>query len=342
MNLYKNAEISHYFSKETQIFSKKNIVYVCNNDEDLEIILPTNFFDFFSTFRIFRRLFRLDKCNVFLINAEPLTLVIIRWGIVYYYDKRKGLIKTLGLKNCRNLLHVDLCRLPNGDLAFGEYGSNNERTKVPIYLSKDNGLSWEIVYEFPNNSIKHIHIIKYDKFTDTIWCCTGDNDGENKIVIFDEYFNIVDTIGDGSQLYRSCDLFFTKDNVVWLMDSPNEIAHVISYDRKLRRITIGQELMGPVWYSCSVGENLYLAATSVEPGYSMKHKTAHLMISNDLIEWRSVFSYKKDIFPINLFKYGVIAFPIGLKDLSSIYYFGEALNGLDGKILKIDISEYNR
>ena len=46
-----------------------------------------------------------------MINDEPLTLVIIRWGVVYYYDKHKGLTKTLFLKNCRNLLHVDICRL---------------------------------------------------------------------------------------------------------------------------------------------------------------------------------------------------------------------------------------
>jgi putative restriction endonuclease len=71
-------------------------------------------------------------------------------------------------------------------------------------------------------------------------------------------------------------------------------------------------------------------------------KDEKIYISDDLIEWRSLISYRKDIFPIDLFKYGVIAFPIGLTDLSSIYYFGEALNGLDGKILKIDISEYNR
>jgi hypothetical protein len=342
MKTFGNNEVFHYHSNSISILSRNNIVDVRYGVGNVKIKLPITIFDIFSFSRLLRRLLRIDKCNVFLVIEKPLVLVIIRRGIVYHYDENNGLIKTLILKNCRNILHVDLCRLPNGSLAFGEYGSNNRRTVVPIYLSKDNGLSWFVPYEFPKNSIKHIHVIKYDVFTDTIWCCTGDNDGENKIVIFDHYFNVVDTIGDGSQLYRSCDLFFTRDKVVWLMDSPNEVAHVISYDRKHRRITIGQELMGPVWYSCSVGENIYLAATSVEPGYSMKHKTAHIMISNDLIEWRSLISYRKDIFPIDLFKFGVIAFPIGLAEPSAIYYFGEALSGLDGKIRKIDISEYNR
>ena len=309
---------------------------------EFQIKLPFVFFDIFSFSRILRRFFRLDKCNVFLINTSPLILVIIRYGSVYYYDTAQYLTPTLKLKNCRNLLHVDLCRLPNGDLAFGEYGSNNKRLSVPIYKSTNNGLSWEIVYEFQKNSIKHIHIVKYDHFSDFIWCCTGDNDGENKIVLFDKHFSIIEIIGDGSQLYRTCDLFFTEDKVVWLMDSPNLTSHVITYCRNTKIISIGQELSGPVWYSTCINSITYLAATSVEPGYSMQHKTAQLLISNDLIKWDVLKIYKKDKLPITFFKYGVIAFPLGRQSINSVYYFGEALNRLDGKILKIDISEYNR
>lgn len=333
-------EISHYVSKNTSIFSKKNIVYVSNFNENTIIKLPFNFFDIFSFSRILRRFFRLDKCNVFLINAKPLNLIIIRWSQVYLYNEESGLIKTLTLKNCRNILHVDLGRLPNGNLCFGEYGSNNKRKKVPIYISKDNGLNWDIAFEFPENSIKHIHLVKYDSFSQKIWCCTGDNDGENKIVIFDKNFNILETIGDGSQLYRTCDLFFTKEKVVWLMDSPNEKSYVVSFDRKSKLISRGQELVGPVWYSAQLRKNLFIAATSVEPGYSMEHKSAQLLLSNDLINWNSIISFKKDMFPIDFFKYGVVAFPNGTQDLKSVHIFGEALINLDGVIKKIDLSDY--
>ena len=333
-------EIFHYVSKNTSIFSKKNIVYVSNFNENSVINLPFNFFDIFSFSRILRRLFRLDKCNVFLINTKPLNLIIIRWGEVFLYNKEVGLLKTLTLKNCRNIMHVDLCRLPNGDLCFGEYGSNNNRISVPIYKSKDNGFTWDIAYEFPENSIKHIHIVKYDSVYEKIWCCTGDNDGENKIVLFDKNFNILDTLGDGSQLYRACDLFFTDEKVVWLMDSPNEKSYVVSYDRKSKVISKGQELIGPVWYSVQLCKNLFIAATSVEPGYSMDHKSAQLLLSNDLINWKPLISFKKDMFPIDYFKYGVIAFPKGKQDLKSVYFFGEALTNLEGVINEIDLSRY--
>ena len=72
----------------------------------------------------------------------------------------------------------------------------------------------------------------------------------------------------------------------------------------------------------------------------MEHKTAHLLLSNDLISWKSIMKYKKDILPIDYFKYGVIAFPVGKQDLKSVYIFGEALINLDGVIKKIDLSDY--
>jgi hypothetical protein len=332
MKSFTNFEIAHYVSKNISIFSKKYIVAINFNSKELTIKLPRTFFDIFSFSRILRRFFRLDKCNVYLLDDQDLKLVLIRFGKVYYYDLNVGLIETLSLKNCRNILHVDIGRLPNGDICFGEYGSNNKRSNVPIYRSKNNGLNWEVVFEFPNNSIKHIHVIKYDKFTDTLWCCTGDKDGENKIVIFDKYFSILEVLGDGSQYYRTCDLFFTKEDVVWLMDSPNIKSHVVKYNRSSKTVHIGQELDGPVWYTCMVKQDFYLAATSVEPGYSMTHKTANLIASKDLINWKVIKSFKKDLLPIDLFKYGVIAFPLGDIDISSVIYFGEALSSLDGKI----------
>jgi hypothetical protein len=339
MKILKNFEIAHYVSKNISIFSKKNIVAINFNSTEFTIKLPRTFFDIFSFSRVLRRFFRLDKCNVYLLDDQDLRLVIIRFGKLYYYDRNIGLIKTLSLKNCRNILHVDIGRLPNGDICFGEYGSNNKRSNVPIYLSKNNGLNWEVIYEFPPNSIKHIHVVKYDKFSDTIWCCTGDNDGENKIIVFNKSFDIINEIGDGSQYFRTCDLFFTDSDVVWLMDSPNIKSHVIKFNRSSKSIEIGQELAGPVWYSTTVGDSFFLAATSVEPGYSMDHKTAYLLASKDLTNWQVIKSYKKDFLPIDLFKYGVIAFPLGEFNKSSVYIFGEALINLDGRIEKINLND---
>jgi hypothetical protein len=330
-------EILHYSSDDIKVYSKASKIYLSISNDISVIPLPKSFWDIFAFSRLLRRFFRIDKCNVWLVDDAELKLVIIRFGKVYYYDSTLGLIKTLSLKNCRNILHVDLCVCPDNVIAFGEYGANNERGSVPIYSSEDFGKTWKVAFEFPIKSIKHIHNLKYDLYSDKIWCCTGDRDGENKIVLFDRNFSINEVIGDGSQYYRTCDFFFTNTKVVWLMDSPNIKSHVVSYDRNSKKINIGQELAGPVWYSAKVGDGIYIAATSVEPGYSMKHKTAYLIGSKDLVTWKEIRTYKKDCFPINLFKYGVIAFPGGEMKISSVSYFGEALINLDGKIHKINL-----
>lgn len=336
-----NYEIHHIFYKNLNIFSKTNCIYVYH-DKDLQIIkLPLHFLDLISFFsRTMRRLFRTDKCNVFILDKKKFKLLIIRRSIVYTYTKKNGLTKVLQLRNCRNLMHIDLCRTPDGKIYFGEYGSNNKRLAVPIYCSNDNGNSWHIIYEYPKSTIKHIHNVKYDKYTNTIWCCTGDNNGENNITVFDLDFKQIFNLNDGKQTYRTCNLFFQKDHVYWLMDSPNDLSYVIKYDRSSKVVHKIKKLEGPVWYSIKLSDNSYVAATSVEPGYSMKHKKAFLYYSENLENWKKVRVYVKDFLPINLFKFGVIAFPNGVQNIDDVSFFGEALNKIDGKIKKINIRDH--
>ena len=65
-----------------------------------------------------------------------------------------------------------------------------------------------------------------------------------------------------------------------------------------------------------------------------------LLASTNLVNWKTLISFKKDMFPIDYFKYGVIAFPMGEQDLKSVYFFGEALTNLEGVINEIDLSRY--
>ena len=102
-------EIIHYVSDKIKIFSKSRKVFINYKDSLFTIKFPFKFWDFFNFSRILRRLFRTDKCNVFLISKDPFHLVLIRQGEVFHYSFNKGLKKTLKLQNCRNILHVDIC-----------------------------------------------------------------------------------------------------------------------------------------------------------------------------------------------------------------------------------------
>ena len=49
--------------------------------------------------------------------------------------------------------------------------------------------------------------------------------------------------------------------------------------------------------------------------------------------------FKKDNFPISIFKNGVIAFPIVNENLKNFQLFGEALDGIDGKVIEMNLDD---
>lgn len=333
-----NKEIIHFSENDILISSNYNSIYYKTNNLDQIIKLPEASIikRFFGLFRISRRLLRLDKCNVF---YHEKNLIIIRQGIVYYYDHiTQKLEETLKLRNCRNVMHQSINSTPEGYIYFGEYGANDARGTVPIYRSIDGGKSWEEIYTFPAKSIKHVHGCYYDKFTDKIWVCTGDFKDESWILIANKDFSEVKKIGDGQQKYRTCSIIFTEDKVHWLMDSPIEPSYHIIFDRKTEAIEIGQKLMGPAWYTKKIDENTYLAGTTREIGPGVLDNNAHLYISKDLKNWEVIKQFEKDNLTMKYFKFGVIGFADGKQTLEEVYIFLEALKGLDGKSLLCNLS----
>ena len=111
----------HYQDDQITISSTFNYVIFKRGVSEIKVVLPVNLREkCLGLFRITRRLFRLDMCNVFLSERH---LIIIRRGWVYSYDlSSHKLTKTLELKQCRNILHQSICEVPNGDL-YGEFSS---------------------------------------------------------------------------------------------------------------------------------------------------------------------------------------------------------------------------
>ena len=332
-----DKEIIHHSDNEYYISSKYRNIYIKNNGEAIKVKLPEKniFKRVLGLFRITRRVFRLDKCNVFL---EGENLIIIRQGKVYHYSlKDRTLRDTMVLRNCRNILHQSLSSTPDGYIYFGEYGNNGSRVDVPVYCSKDGGRSWKEIYTFPAKSIKHIHGCYYDKFTDRIWVCTGDFENENWIMSADRSFQDVVKYGDGSQRFRTCNLIFKEKEIHWLMDSQLEESYHIIFNRESTGIQIGQKFEGPIWYIKEIEDYGYLAASTQEIGAGVLDDKVHLYHSLDLSYWKSIKEFDHDGFPKGYFKFGVIGFAKGKQDKNSIYMFFEAVKGLDGKSLKVAI-----
>jgi hypothetical protein len=330
-----NREVIHYAAGETLITSFHRNVYVKTATKEFKIKLPWVIPDFLGGIRLIRRALRLDKCNVVPLDSDCNNLVVIRQHSVYHYsNKTKKLTKTLSLKNCRNVIHQSICVLDESTIIFGEYGANKNRSAVPVYKSSDGGLTWKNIFTFKPGSIKHVHGCYWDPYEEKIWTITGDFNGECYMLVADSNFESLECLGDGTQVWRACNVFFKCDKVVWLMDSQLEDCHVVSMDRATRSIEKLQALPGPVWYIKSLSDNYFLAATANEKGPGVKDDCAHFMVSKDGIEWESIKKFRKDKWPKRYFKNGVIGFADGRQSSDYFFIFGEALHELEGKVFE--------
>jgi hypothetical protein len=117
---------------------------------------------------------------------------------------------------------------------YGEYFPNVRREEVNIFRSKD-GLDWEIVYSFQEKSVKHMHVLQYDTFSNKIWFSTGDANKECILGFTDLNFSNLTIIGKNSQKWRSLEFLFTEDEVYWGMDTPLVQSELLSYNRKTKK-----------------------------------------------------------------------------------------------------------
>lgn len=324
------AEIVHYADDRQLITSRGGLVTVRRGGRTGRVRLPTApSRRLLGALRLTRRLLRLDKCNV---APTP------DGGLIAIYQRRAWRVEpdgavreTLSLRQCRNVLHQSLVRTPSGRWFFGEYGRNPERGPVPVYRSDDEGRSWQVVFTFPAGAIRHVHGCYWDPVEERVWVCTGDFEGECHLLVADEDFAAVEWLGDGSQVWRACRVFFTATHVAWLMDSEREPSRAVRLDRGTRRIACGQALPGPVWYAKRLSDGCYVAATAAEQGPAVRGDCAHVLASVDLERWEEVGRFRHDGWPRPLFKNGVVGFADGGQTSAGFYVFGEALRSLEGR-----------
>lgn len=259
---------------------------------------------------------------------------------------KKGLFKEdIGCKSfekCfmlpRGSKPLNICILPNKHLFFGEYFQNIEKKAVNIYFSNDNAQSWQIAYTFLAGNINHVHGVFFDKYTNRIWVATGDRENECIIGYTEDEFKSFIEVFRGGQEYRTCQLFFYKDFIVYGTDSQYQQNVIKKFDRFTLEITELQKVQGSVIKGGQVGDVSFIS-TTVEPSKVNTDKYAHLWVTKDGLHWEERYKAKKDWLPATLFQFGTFEFPqyYGIEKLERLYFSGRALKGLDGKTTYIDL-----
>jgi hypothetical protein len=167
----------------------------------------------------------------------------------------------------------------------------------------------------------------------------GDLRGECHLVRTTDRFKNVEIIGDGSQIWRAVNLFFTPRSICWLTDSNLEPNFACHMDRASGEITTGQALDCSGWYGAPTTEGLFIAFTTVERGPAILRNEASILVSQDAFHWQEVKTYRKDFYrPMKVFKYGVISCPSGQLSSRNFWISGEGLVGLDGCSQRIAIT----
>lgn len=230
---------------------------------------------------------------------------------------------------------LNLCITRNGHIFFGEYFQNMEEVAVNVYGSMDGGRTWEVVYTFPAGNINHVHGLFLDPYTDRIWVLTGDRENECIIGWTDDEFKTLHEELRGGQEYRSCQLFFYKDFIVYATDSQYIENETRKIDRKTLEITTLAKIQGSAIKGGQCGEVSFLS-TTVEPSEVNLEKASHVWVSKDGEHWQDVFSAKKDCWPAIL-QFGTIEFPQYQAINNELFFSGRAVKGLDGKTTSVTI-----
>jgi len=205
-------------------------------------------------------------------------------------------------------LHVTV--VPSGNIYWGEYFDNRERSEVHIYGSTDRGCTWQIAYTFPVASIRHVHNIVYDRWGDCLWILTGDEGAECKILRASCDLRSIEVVLAGNQQARAVSAIPTHDGLYFSTDTPSEENHVYRLDRGGSIERVG-DLSSSSIYACKVGEAMFFS-TMIEPSSVNKTREVQIAGSTEGTNWHVLAGWQKDSLPPRYFQYGNAIFPDGV------------------------------
>ncbi|MBA7582847.1 hypothetical protein ES708_24785 [subsurface metagenome] len=301
--------VIHYIDRDIMITSKGAQVNINYNEEkipDITFALPLPpKFRLRALSNLSSRLFRCSIHHAIRINEN--IIVLIGFGVIYTYDLKANRLNQ-DVMPVYGKRPLNLCADNDSMLYYGEYSGNQERSPVYVYGSNTKGKHFLPVWRF--TGIRHVHGVFHDHYDNRIWVTTGDNDEESGIWVTNDRFKTLDKVIGGSQQMRAVQLLFTEDHVYFGSDTPLEKNHIYRMEKETGQLEKLQEVESSVFWGCKVGNCLFFS-TVVEPSKVNKCKDVCIWGSKDGEKWKCVARFRKDIWPMKLFQYGQIFFPVG-------------------------------
>jgi hypothetical protein len=222
-------------------------------------------------------------------------------------------------------LHI--AALPDGTVLWGEYFDNPARDEVLIYASTDAGITWNVAYTFPRNSIRHVHNIVYDRWQNCLWIFTGDYGRECRILRASLDLGTVDEVISGNQQARAVAAIATSAGIFIASDTPLEQNHIYFLDRRGNIDPICPTPNSSI-YACQNRAGLFFS-TMIEPSAVNLGRDSVLFGSASGSDWNTIASWRKDRFSMRYFQYGNVFLPDGTNTTNLLAATTIALNNAD-------------
>jgi len=302
------------------ILSRRNVLFHSDNLEppfsQFAVIDAPSLKSFASHVRLGQRLLRFMVTNAVEIGDREYFVTFDRSvGVV-----RRGRYFPLnGLARPCRVLRSACAIDQRGDIYFGEYLANEDRGPMRIYRYASGSDAVETVLTFPENSIRHIHGIYFDRYTSSLVCLTGDRKSECKMLRSVDGFNSVETIGEGDETWRAVSMLFTDSSMMYGTDAEYRSNKIFEIDRLTNnRQPIGN-VTGTVFYSKQVGTDLFFATTA-ENAPSQDENVAAIYHIDDTRQCREIARFAKDRWHKALFMLGTIHFPYANEFHDKLYF----------------------
>lgn len=228
---------------------------------------------------------------------------------------------------------------------FGEYFGNEYREPVRIYSTSD-GHNWRESFEFPSGEIRHIHGVIPDAFRGGIWCLTGDSDKESGLWFTQDRFETVEQVASGSQKSRAVEIIPVEKGLIVPMDSPLEKNYINFFDVETKTFKKLETLPGSAFHAIK-SNGIYFVTTVTEPSEVNIVDKATIYASLDGINWKCLYEFERDIFPISfqrITRYSEVIIPEGENTSPYIIAYVRAVRQGDGMVVwnKEDVIRFLR
>ncbi len=237
-------------------------------------------------------------------------------------------------------------------ICYGEYDGRISGGAIRI-VARDRAGHWEPVYTFAPGELGHIHTLVPDPAAGCVWVLAGDYGDAAGIWRAKDDFRDVTPYVRGSQRYRTCAVFPTKDGLVYATDSHTERNFVQLLDPSAAAQHAAPRelhaLIGSCVYACNVGDLLFFA-TAVEPGEPTGRFVRDVFALDKgpgILEWACeivagtpergfarVHHSPVDRLPKRLFQFSSLRFPAGSPSAPVLVTYGTGLRGRD------DVTEF--